>query len=68
MQLWARLESATATTIRFLESAAKGAAEDGKGADNEDKKARKAREKRRKVRWLIGVSSHTTADYFSDGT
>ena len=39
LRLWARLEAATATTIRFLESAAKGAAEDAKGTDGEDKKA-----------------------------
>ena len=62
LRLWARLEAATATTIRFLESAAKGAAEDAKGTDGEDKKARKAREKRRKVRWLSEVAS-TTANH-----
>ena len=58
LQLWGRLEAITATTLRFLESAADGAAEDargptqpqgaGKATDGEDKKARKAREKRRK--------------------
>lgn len=58
LRLWGRLEAITATTLRFLESAAEGAAEDArkptqpqgasKDADGEGKKARKTREKRHK--------------------